>query len=730
MGCAALMIAYQVASRAARDALFLSNFDFARLPAMVAVASVIAIGVALLATRAIATYGPIRVIPAGFAVSAVLTLGEWWLAGWNARVVAVVVYLHVAALGPALISGFWSILTERLDPRSAKRAIGRIAGFGTLGGLIGGIVAERITAWNGVAATLPVLALTHACSAWLVFRMAGSASAKSPSGGGMAISVAQAARRLVAISYLRNLALLIVGTSVSAALLDFVFKAQASNAAHSGPTLMRVFSAFYTMVALCTFAIQTLATRVTLERAGLTRAIGALPGSVVVGGIAAALVPGPWSVGIARGLEAVLRGSLFRAGYELLYTPIPSAEKRATKTLVDVGCDRLGEAIGAGLAMGVLAMSPGGARLALLGLAVTIALVMFTVVLRLQSGYVMSLEAGLRAGSLNLASLAVEDATTRETLQKTLGSLDLGTLHATPSPSPVEAPSTIVLQDDVIAESMRVLRSGDAARVKLALAGATTLDPLLVPQVIQLLARDDVARDALQALRRVAIPHTGQLVDALINPGSAFAVRRRIPQLLAACSEARAVEGLTQGLADGRFEVRLRCARALAHLLDRDPALSIDRDRVLGAIQREATVGRHVWDAHAALDQLDDRASEDVDDELLRERAGRSLEHVFVLLTLVLPREPVRIAYRGLHAGDPVLRGTALEYLESVLPKLVRDVLWPYLDTDGTHRGVASRPAGEQDVALRNLLNAHHSIEINLALLRKRGRGGDPIDAT
>ena len=33
----------------------------------------------------------------------------------------------------------------------------------------------------------------------------------------------------------------------------------------------------------------------------------------------------------------MLRSSLFRAGYELFYTPIPAAEKRAAKTLIDVG---------------------------------------------------------------------------------------------------------------------------------------------------------------------------------------------------------------------------------------------------------------------------------------------------------------------------------------------------------------------------------------------------------
>jgi hypothetical protein len=54
-----------------------SNFDFSRPPAMVAVASVIPIACAIAATRAIATYGPARVIPVGFAPSALLTLGEW-----------------------------------------------------------------------------------------------------------------------------------------------------------------------------------------------------------------------------------------------------------------------------------------------------------------------------------------------------------------------------------------------------------------------------------------------------------------------------------------------------------------------------------------------------------------------------------------------------------------------------------------------------------------------------
>ena len=52
---------------------------------------------------------------------------------------------------------------------------------------------------------------------------------------------------------------------------------------------------------------------------------------------------------VLRSLESGLRGSLYRAGYELLYTPVPAAEKRTAKTLIDVGCDRAGDALGSAI---------------------------------------------------------------------------------------------------------------------------------------------------------------------------------------------------------------------------------------------------------------------------------------------------------------------------------------------------------------------------------------------
>ena len=58
---------------------------------------------------------------------------------------------------------------------------------------------------------------------------------------------------------------------------------------------------------------------------------------------------------------------------------------------------------------------------------------------------------------------------------------------------------------------------------------------------------------------------------------------------------------------------------------------------------------------------------------------GAVREHVFNLLSLVLEREPVHIAALAFDSADMYLRGTALEYLETVLPPGIFAALVPRL---------------------------------------------------
>jgi len=102
---------------------------------------------------------------------------------------------------------------------------------------------------------------------------------------------------------------------------------------------------------------------------------------------------------------------------------------------------------------------------------------------------------------------------------------------------------------------------------------------------------------------------------------------------------------------------------------------------------------------------------------VLRGRASRSLEHLFTLLSLVLPPETVRLAFHSLHTGDRHLRGTALEYLETVLPEPVWQKLWPFLDEGEAQPARAGKSSGQ---AMQELLASQESIVLALAEIRRR----------
>ena len=172
MFCSGLVTAQFVGGKAARDALYLAQFEVTSLPTMVILTSIVAIALVAANSRIVSRFSPARVVPATFAASAALLLVEWMLMTTAPRAAAVLVYLHIAGLGPVLGSGFWLIASERFDPRTAKLRYSHIAGAGTLGGLAGGLLAERLGVWFGVTAVLPFLAVLNVLGAWAVHHLA------------------------------------------------------------------------------------------------------------------------------------------------------------------------------------------------------------------------------------------------------------------------------------------------------------------------------------------------------------------------------------------------------------------------------------------------------------------------------------------------------------------------------------------------------------------------------
>lgn len=712
----AAMIAFQLAGKATRDALFLSTFGVAALPRMVIVAAVLSALLSVALARVLTRVGPVRLVPALFGLSALLLGVEWLLVRPARPLTAVLVYLHFTGFGALLVSGFWALVNERFDPRAARGALGRITAGASLGGLLGGILPERVGAALELADMLPLLALLHLLAAVLVVgvgrgvRRPSALSLQSGDGG-------SGFQMLGRSPYLQRIALLVTLTAAAEGTLDYVFKLRATTAVSSGEELLRLFAAFYTATALLGILVQVTALRRLLQVLGVARSAAVLPAGVTVGAGLSLALPGLGPVLLARGAEVMLRSSLFRAAYELMFTPVAPREKRAVKLLLDVGAARVGDVAAGGLIQATLAYAGAWAAGLLLGTSMVLSGLALAVARRLHLGYTTALAGSLRRQSADLPPAAGDDAAA---LLQTAGAFDLTELRQGLVDSPGAEPDAADRRSaprSVITDRRGALRSRQPEEVRAALREGP-LSTELVEDAVGLLAWDAVAADAILALRESAGAHVPLLVRHLLDPEEDFAVRRRLVTVLADQTTPEALDGLVGALDDQRFEVRYRAGRALRGITERMPPGVVERERLIRAVLREVTVDRSVWQSRRLIDAAEDDWATPVA-HVVRERANRSLEHVFTLLSLFLPRATIQLAYQGLNTDDPHLRGTALEYLETVLPDAIRQGLWPFLEVGEQRAAGARRPAEE---VVRELLASRESIVLAMDAARSRVR--------
>jgi hypothetical protein len=362
----------------------------------------------------------------------------------------------------------------------------------------------------------------------------------------------------------------------------------------------------------------------------------------------------------------MVRSSLFKSGYEMLYAAIPRRERAATKSILDVGVERLGDLLGAVL-LGLIswAVSPDSTALMLTS-AATLGLAGFLISRRLRLGYVQALENSLLSRSLSVIQLADWPV---------LGGSVLRTVFADgPTPSPIPVTTGVSIRPaesravvDPLVQRTQDLRSSNPEIVRNALRGP--LELTLAPSVVTLLAWDEVSPDAIDALKKMGSRITGQLVDALLDPDQEFAVRRRVPRVLGEFDTQRAADGLVEGLSDVRFEVRFHSGRALEQLRNRSPQLIVSRETIMKVVERELQVNPEVARSYRVID----RTTQEPEGTI-------TIDHVFRLLALIHAREPLQIAYRALMSGDVYLRRTSLEYLENVLPSPVWQRILPLFE--------------------------------------------------
>ncbi len=220
MAGAAAVVALTVAAKSARDALFCVHFPASALPKVMVAGAALSALLAVLTARFLRAWGPAHTSPPLLMANALGFLAEHAGLALAPQATALILYLHVSAVTGLVVSGFWSVVNERFDPYTLRNSISRIGLGGTIGGIVGGLTAERVAAWAGARQTLLALAALSglgALSVWLLARPLGSERpalrAPAIAGGGLRST------------YLRELALFVALTALASSVLDFAFKA-------------------------------------------------------------------------------------------------------------------------------------------------------------------------------------------------------------------------------------------------------------------------------------------------------------------------------------------------------------------------------------------------------------------------------------------------------------------------------------------------------------------------
>jgi len=740
----AVLIGQQVAGRALRDGFFLMHFPASTLPSVMTAASILSVAIVFGTARLLRRFAPWKSLPVFFAGNAALYAVEWAVSGSAPRVAAALLYLHTTSVGAVVVSGFWSVVNERFDPYAAKALVARIGIGASIGGVLGGLFA-----WGGASALeiptlILVLASLNALCALAARRIGGPERRVQPAGE----SHVSALEIFQETPYLRHLALLVALAAFTGAVYDYVFKAHAAERFSTGPELVSFFALFYLSLSVATLVVQNLLARRFLLGLGLAITVGTLPGIGAAFGLIALLAPGIWTAGLMRGGTSVVESSLYRSGYELLYTPVLPEKKRPTKTLIDVGGDKLGGAAGGAFAFFVLGIFPGAASPILMSCGIAAAVAALFVTRRLHQGYVSSLAESLRTGSLSAADVETLDATTQQTVANTIVAMErnqvLGELAKTgasasflgrdqllaglrasgatdasqrngrrPYVDPPRQPIDPAEIDETVGTIVE-LRSGDPVRIVAALARNNPLPDSLVGHVISLLDDDSVAEAASLALRKVAPANTGALLDAVLHTRTPLDTRRRVCEILSRLPTQRCADGLVLLLEDHDFELRFRAAAGLLEIVRVNARLRIPREPVFEAAEREAIDCARRWRYQTSVDPRLTRVAPS--DSSTGKRVLQGGAYIFSLLLSVLDPDPLRLAIRALASTNSSERGTGLEYMGNVLPPGLREAVWPLLtDPRLAQGGVRARSQLLADLGEQAPLGP-----VDLAALRRR----------
>jgi ATP:ADP antiporter, AAA family len=599
-----LIISSFVASKAARDALFLERYAATQLP-------FVDIAIALLVSVVVAVYiriGRAISLPAlqagSLLVLAANSLLFWWLSlRASATWLFPVIYVWVGMFGVLAPAQVWTLANYVFTTRAAKRVFGLVGSGAIAGWIVGGFFTERVAERFGTENMLLGVAMSLAVSAVLVafiWRERPAGLEEPELRAGREGSLRQSLALVWGSPYLRAIAGVILISSFVTTIAGWQFKAIAKAHIPQTDALTAFFGTFNFYAGLVSLALQLLVTSRLLQKFGIGFGLFVVPTVLATGTVGVVLTGALAAAVLLKGSDQVLRYSIDKATVELLYLPVSASQTFQAKSFIDTVVWRLGDGLAGALVLlctAVLRLSVaqvGWVNLALIGMWMGVAFVA-------RRQYVRNLTDGILKHRLDTEQSAnpVLDRTSVEIVARRLTSGDTADILYAMSVFEAE-------HAHVVHPAMRALLSHAAPEVRqrairlLAASGDVSVRP-----VIERLIYDphlEVRTEALLYLTQHTsidpldrIEKLGGFADYSIRASTvAFLARPGQAQNLDA---ARLIlDGMVREAGDQSRRTRIEAARLLTWLPDEfEPQLSaLLRDQ-------DPEVARHAIVAVGAL---------------------------------------------------------------------------------------------------------------------------------
>ncbi len=258
-------------------------------------------------------------------------------------------YIWLSAFNLCVVSLFWSWMADLHTTARGKEVYGWIGAGGTLGAVVGSILAEQSATRFGEAALLLMGALFLEVALRLARRARRHAPGVTNTSGENSPSASwtEGFRRVASSSYLRTISLYLFLMTTLATFVYFQQATLVAEASFESAERTALFAGINKWVNGCTLVIQLFLTRAWLSRLGLRTALVALPVINLIGFIALAWRPSLLMLIPFQVTRRAIHYAIARPARELLFTKVDGVTRYQSKNLIDSFVYRSGDALGA-----------------------------------------------------------------------------------------------------------------------------------------------------------------------------------------------------------------------------------------------------------------------------------------------------------------------------------------------------------------------------------------------